>query len=59
MLRLGIAVLFHGLQFVEQGFVADFEDLSSLAAVPACLCQNTLNGFALGLHGSTAADLQQ
>src|ERR1051325_950731 len=59
VLRLCFGLLFHGLELIEQGFVADFKDLSGLAAVPASLGQYALNSLALSLHGGTASDLQQ
>ena len=48
LLSLDLVLLFHRLQLVEQGLVADLQDLGSLAAVPAGLSENALDGFPLG-----------
>ena len=59
MLKLGLRLLLHRFQLIEKGFVADFEDFSGLATVPAGLRQHSLNGFTLCLHRCTTANLQQ
>src|SRR5438270_11248845 len=65
-LRLGLLLhgfefgwLFHGLELVQEGFIADLEDLGGLTPVPARLRQDPFNRFALRLHGGAPANLQQ
>jgi len=59
LLSLGGILLFYELKFIKQSLVTDAENLGGLTAVPAGLGQYALDGLALRLHGSAAADLKQ
>src|SRR5947209_20634929 len=58
LLTLDLFVLFHCLQLVQQGLVADLQNLGSLPAIPSRLRQHAFDGFTLGLHGSSTSNFE-
>src|SRR5581483_10209166 len=59
VLILARVLLFDDLELVEQGLVADLQDLGGLAAIPARLVQHSLDRLPFGVHCRSSANLQQ